>query len=99
MTAGLGFLILGSAFVLLTDGLAGLWIGLVLHCRYFQHQHWTKIALLSPIDATGQDGEHVLTDTLMLPENRSAALVANEHYAPADMSVTAQLVRIKHTDP
>ena len=30
MTAGLGFIILGSAFVLLIHGLAGLWTGLVL---------------------------------------------------------------------
>ena len=67
--------------------------------RYFQQQRWTRIALLTPIDATGQDGERVLTDTLTLPENRTATLVANEHYAPADLSVTAQLVRIKHTDP
>lgn len=66
--------------------------------RYFRQQGWTKIALLTPVDATGQDGEKVLLETLALPENGAVQLVANEHYAPTDLSVAAQIVRIKHTD-
>jgi branched-chain amino acid transport system substrate-binding protein len=67
--------------------------------RYFRERGWTRIALISSTDASGQDGENVVRANLALPENKSLTLVANEHFGIADVSVGAQLARIKAADP
>jgi branched-chain amino acid transport system substrate-binding protein len=67
--------------------------------RYFREKGWTKIAMLATTDASGQDGEHDLADALTFPENKGVTVVANEHYAPGDVTVTAQVTRIKGADP
>jgi branched-chain amino acid transport system substrate-binding protein len=67
--------------------------------RYFREKGWTKIAMLATTDASGQDGEHDLADALTFPENKGVTLVANEHYAPSDVTVTAQVARIKSANP
>jgi branched-chain amino acid transport system substrate-binding protein len=67
--------------------------------RYFREKGWTKIAMLATTDASGQDGEHDLSDALTFPENKGVTVVANEHYAPGDVTVTAQIARIKAASP
>jgi branched-chain amino acid transport system substrate-binding protein len=67
--------------------------------RFFREKGWTKIAILATTDASGQDGEHDLADALTFPENKGVTLVANEHYAPGDVTVTAQVTRIKGENP
>jgi branched-chain amino acid transport system substrate-binding protein len=67
--------------------------------RYMREHGMKHIALLSTTDASGRTGEADLQDVLKLPENRSVALVAGEHYAPGDISVTAQLSKIKAAAP
>lgn len=67
--------------------------------RYFRERGWTRIALISSTDASGQDGENVVRANLALPENKSLSLVANEHFSISDVSVGAQLARIKAADP
>jgi branched-chain amino acid transport system substrate-binding protein len=67
--------------------------------RYFREKGWTKIAMLATTDASGQDGEHDLADALTFPENKGVTVVANEHYAPSDVTVTAQVARIKGANP
>jgi branched-chain amino acid transport system substrate-binding protein len=67
--------------------------------RYFRERGWKRIALISSTDASGQDGENVVRANLNLPENKSLTLVANEHFSIADVSVGAQLARIKAADP
>jgi branched-chain amino acid transport system substrate-binding protein len=67
--------------------------------RFFREKGWTKIAMLATTDASGQDGEHDLADALTFPENKGVTLVANEHYAPGDVTVTAQVARIKASNP
>jgi branched-chain amino acid transport system substrate-binding protein len=57
------------------------------------------MALISSTDASGQDGENVVRAALALPENKSVTLVANEHFSIADVSVGAQIARIKAADP
>jgi branched-chain amino acid transport system substrate-binding protein len=63
--------------------------------RYLKAKGVRKLALMTSTDASGQDGEQVALENLRLPEFRDLQLVANEHFAVADLSVSAQLARIK----
>jgi branched-chain amino acid transport system substrate-binding protein len=63
--------------------------------HYFHERGVRRVAILQSTDATGQDGEHALDEALALPENHDMTVVAREHYNPADISVAAQLSRIK----
>jgi len=63
--------------------------------RFFRSKGWTKVAILASTDATGQDVDNNITQMLALPENKSFAIVAHEHYNASDVSVAAQIARIK----
>lgn len=63
--------------------------------RYAHARGWDRIALISSTDASGQSGDISLDALLPLPENRSMSLVAREHFNPTDVSVAAQIARIK----
>jgi branched-chain amino acid transport system substrate-binding protein len=67
--------------------------------RFFREKGWTKIAMLSTTDASGQDGDRDLNDALTFPENKGVTLVAAEHYNPSDVSASAQVARIKSKSP
>ena len=67
--------------------------------RYFRERGFTRIALISSTDASGADGETVVLRSLALPENKGLTLVANEHFGIADVSVGAQISRIKAANP
>jgi branched-chain amino acid transport system substrate-binding protein len=67
--------------------------------RYFRLRGMTKIAFLSTTDASGQDGERGVDAALAQPENSSVRLVAREHFAVTDLSVAAQVARIKAANP
>ena len=67
--------------------------------RFFREKGWTKIAMLSTTDASGQDGDHDLADALTFAENKGVTLVASEHYNPSDVSATAQVSKIKAANP
>ncbi len=70
------------------DGLAAL-------LRYFRMKGWTKIALLNSNDTTGQDADRGIAVDLALPENAAMQKVAHEHFNLTDISVAAQIERIK----
>jgi branched-chain amino acid transport system substrate-binding protein len=55
------------------------------------------IAILSSTDGSGQDGEAKLDEALA--KQKTVTLVAREHFAPTDVSVAAQLARIKAANP
>jgi branched-chain amino acid transport system substrate-binding protein len=65
--------------------------------RFFRAKGWTKLAILASTDATGQDVENNVTAMLAQPENKAITFVANEHYNAADVSVAAQIARIKNS--
>ncbi len=67
--------------------------------RYYRSRGWTKIALMTTTDASGQQFEAFFNEALTLPENKALTIVAREHWAPADLNVTAQAERIKAADP
>lgn len=62
---------------------------------YFRGQNLTKVATLTSTDATGQDADHGIADELAKPENRNVTAVTKEHFAISDISVSAQLERIR----
>jgi branched-chain amino acid transport system substrate-binding protein len=65
--------------------------------RYFHKRGWTRIGLLTSTDATGVDAEHNFVSGIA--GEHGMELVAQEHFNPTDVSVTAQLTRIKSANP
>jgi branched-chain amino acid transport system substrate-binding protein len=63
--------------------------------HYYRDRGWTRIALMTTTDASGQQFEQYFDEALALPENASLKLVAREHWAGTDLNVTAQAERIK----
>ncbi len=65
--------------------------------RYFKARGFKKIAVLNGTDASGQDADTILQALVKTPEFAGAGIsfVAYEHYNLTDLSVTAQLTRIK----
>lgn len=67
--------------------------------RYFRMRGWTNIAVMTSTDASGQDAERGIKGNLALPENKDMKVVAQEHFAPTDVSVAAQIEKIKAAKP
>ena len=64
--------------------------------RYFRMKGWTKIAALQTTDASGQDGDRAIDAVLDYPENKDMMQkVVEEHFNPTDLSVAAQIEKIK----
>jgi branched-chain amino acid transport system substrate-binding protein len=64
--------------------------------RYYRMMGWTKIATLMTTDASGQDGDRSVAEVLDYDENKNKmSLVIQEHFNPSDVSVAAQMARIK----
>ncbi len=66
--------------------------------RYFRGRGWTRIAMLSSTDATGQDADQGMEAALKLPENASVKMVEHPHFNASDVSVAAQIERVKAAD-
>ena len=49
-------------------------------------------------DVTGQDGERNMTELLTNPKNKALQIVANEHFNPTDLSVTAQMSHLANAN-
>ena len=67
--------------------------------RYLRTSGKTRIGLLVTTDATGQRSDQLLDYTLKLEENRGIVVTDYEHFADNELSVTAQLARIKASAP
>lgn len=67
--------------------------------RFYRMKGWTKIALITSTDASGQDAEKGFEETLALPENKEMQLVSRQHFNPTDVSVSAQIESIKAAGP
>jgi len=67
--------------------------------RYFRERGLTRLAILSSTDATGQEADRDWALAKALPENRSVEYVAYEHFNLNDVSVAAQITRIKAANP
>ncbi len=67
--------------------------------RYFRLRGLTKIGFISSTDATGQDAERGLNEVLKIPENSVVQIVERQRFNPTDVSVAAQIERIKGAEP
>lgn len=67
--------------------------------RYMRERGLQRFALLTSTDASGQDGEKSIDAALADPANREMAIVSREHFATGDISVAAQVARIKAATP
>jgi branched-chain amino acid transport system substrate-binding protein len=63
---------------------------------YFHDRGWRKIAVMTSTDATGQDGERAIVAAFSAAAGEE--IVANEHFNIGDISVGAQMARIKSSD-
>ena len=63
--------------------------------RYFRLSGYTKIAMLSTSDASGQDNLHSLDLAMAMPENKPMQVVDREQFAIGDISVASQISHIK----
>ena len=64
--------------------------------RYYRMLGWTKVATLMTTDASGQEGDRSVAEVLGYDENKGKVnLVIQEHFNPSDVSVAAQIARIK----
>jgi branched-chain amino acid transport system substrate-binding protein len=67
--------------------------------HYFHLRGWNRIAALTTSDATGQQADQRLGGAVALPENKGTEIVDQEHFAPADLTVAAQVARLKAAQP
>jgi branched-chain amino acid transport system substrate-binding protein len=63
--------------------------------RYYRERGFTRLAMITSTDASGQDGARGFEEALKLPENRDLKMVAAVQFSPADVSVAAQVEQIK----
>ena len=61
--------------------------------KYFKAKGLTKIATITSTDATGQDADNAIKTAVT--ETSGVTLVAQEHFNTTDVSVSAQIARIK----
>lgn len=67
--------------------------------RFMIGRGYHRVALITSTDATGQDADQNVNAVLALPENKSLTVVATEHFGITDISVSAQMARIKAANP
>lgn len=66
---------------------------------YFHDKGWKRIALITTTDASGQDAEKSITDLVKDPAFKDMTLVADEHFAPGDVTASAQIERMRGGNP
>ncbi len=67
--------------------------------RYFRLKGWTRIAVMFSTDASGQDAERGIDEVVKFPENKGVKIVERVHFNPTDVSVSAQIERVKAAKP
>jgi branched-chain amino acid transport system substrate-binding protein len=67
--------------------------------RYIRTSGHHRVAAIITTDATGQRSDKMIDYTMHLPENKSLQLVADEHFSDNEISVAAQVARIKAANP
>jgi branched-chain amino acid transport system substrate-binding protein len=66
--------------------------------RWFREQNLRRIAVLNATDATGQDGDRAI-DAAIAALRGQVTIVEREHFNPTDISVAAQMAKIKAANP
>jgi branched-chain amino acid transport system substrate-binding protein len=66
---------------------------------YFRAKGWTRIALITTTDASGQDADKSFNELVKEPGFVDIKLVEDTHFNPSDVSITAQVARIAAAEP
>ncbi len=67
--------------------------------RYYRGRGFTRLAMITSTDASGQDGRLGFEEAMKLPENAGLSMVASVQFNPADVSVSAQVQQMKAATP
>ena len=67
--------------------------------NFLRLKGWTRLAWISSTDATGQDGDEALKEVLAEPGNQDIRILELAHFNLPDVSVAAQIERIKAARP
>jgi branched-chain amino acid transport system substrate-binding protein len=67
--------------------------------RFAGARGWHRLALISTTDASGQDFDATMARVLAKPEFKAFSVADQEHFAVGDLSVSAQVSRIKAAAP
>lgn len=67
--------------------------------RYFRMKGWKRFGVIFSTDASGQDAERGIDALLQKPENTEIQVVGREHFNTTDVSVSAQIEKIKAANP
>lgn len=84
-----GSMVYSSAFAALDQMFIGV--------RYLREKGSTKFAAITSNDGTGQDADRNLDKVFNDPENKTISLISHEHFNGNDISVSAQIARIKQS--
>jgi branched-chain amino acid transport system substrate-binding protein len=63
--------------------------------RYARERGLLRLGMISTGDASGQDADRGVDAALARPENRGLVMAAREHFNVGDLTVVAQLARVK----
>lgn len=78
---------------------AGTAVNNVVIVRFFHGKGWNRVGILSTTDASCRDAERQIDEAMAAPENHGMQVVVSEHFNPSDLSVAAQVARIKAAAP
>jgi len=67
--------------------------------RFCREHGWDRVSFITSTDATGLDADKAIDDNLTSPENKVLTRAGQEHFNVADLSVAAQIARIKSANP
>lgn len=68
---------------------------MIFAARYARARGLKKFASITSIDSNGQDADRALSLVMKMPENKDLQLVDAEHFNLSDLTVAAQMSRIK----
>jgi branched-chain amino acid transport system substrate-binding protein len=66
---------------------------------YFRDRGWKKVGYIVTTDAGGQDAEAGIVAAATALQGRGVEIVDREHFAPTDLSVSAQVAKLKAAQP
>jgi branched-chain amino acid transport system substrate-binding protein len=67
--------------------------------KFMRDRGFTRIAAIVATDATGQAADALVVNEFAQPENKNLQLVANERFNPSEITVSAQIARVKAANP
>jgi branched-chain amino acid transport system substrate-binding protein len=67
--------------------------------KFMRDKGFTRVAVMVATDATGLASDTLSQNAFARPENKNVHIVAYEHFSPTDISVSAQVARVKAGNP